>query len=137
MKGTALDRVLCARPGGDVPARHVTVPCHRHVRGLLTMRGVVVLILLLGVVLGSCASSDGHPRDPRPGPDGCDIQSVSIKPGAEREPSLDRTIPAVTPGLSDTTIVWHCGPPPGTPPPVVAVNSTWLCPHGPRAPPRG
>jgi len=101
------------------------------------MRGVVILILLLGVVLGSCAGSDGNLPDTKPGPDPCDIQPVSIKAGAEREPGLDRTDPAVTPGFPDTTVVWHCGPPPDTRPTVIAVSSPSLSPHGPRAPPRG
>lgn len=101
------------------------------------MRGVVVLILILGVVLGSCVGSDGHPPDTGPGPERCDVQPVSIKNGAEREPSLDRTVTVVTPGLPDTTVVWHCGPPPDTRPTVVAVSSPLLCPHDPRARPRG
>ena len=102
-----------------------------------TMRGVVILILLLGVVLGSCAGSDGNLPDTKPGPDPCDVQPVSIKAGAERAPGLDRTVPAVTPGFPDTTVVWHCGPPPDTRPTVIAVSSPSLSPHGPRAPPRG
>ena len=101
------------------------------------MGDVVFLTLLLGILLGSGSGSDGHPPDTRPGPDGCDVQPVSLKAGAEREPGLDRTVPAVTPGFPDTTVVWHCGPPPDTRPTVVAVNSPSLRPHGPRARPRG
>ena len=117
-------------------------PAHRcsqapAVRGHPHMRGIVVLILLLGVVLGSCAVSDGHLLDTKPVPDPCDIQPVSIKAGAQHEPSLERAVLAVTPRLPDTTVVWHCGPPPDTRPTVVAVNSPSLSPHGPLAPPRG
>ncbi len=100
------------------------------------MRGAVVLILLLDVLLGSCAGADGHPPDPA-GPERCDTQLVSIEGGGEREPDFDRTVPAAPPGHSDTTVVWHCGPPPDAAPPIVAVNSSSLSPHGPRAPPRG
>jgi hypothetical protein len=136
MSGARCGPAYALAPGGEVPAR-IAAPSLIRVRDLPAIRGVIVLILLLGVVLGSCASSEADPRDTRPGPEPCDVQPVSIKAGAQWEPILDRTTPAGRPTLPDTTVVWHCGPPPDTRPTVIAVHAPSLSAHGPRSPPRG
>lgn len=97
----------------------------------------LVGLAVLAVVLGSCIGVDAHQPDVGAGPKPCDVTPVTMKAGVERDPGLDRTVPAVTPGFSEATVVWHCGPPPDTRPTVIAVDSPSLSPQGPRAPPRG
>lgn len=106
------------------------------VRGLLTPRGVVVLLLHLSIVLGSCAGLDAHPPDTGDDQERCDVQPIGIKAGVERQSSVDRAVPVVTPALPDTTVVWHCGTP-DTSSPVLTVDSLSILRHAPRAPPRG
>jgi hypothetical protein len=100
-------------------------------------RVLLVAFALLAATLGWCIGVDAHHLDLGAQPAPCEVGPVSIKPGAERIPSAERTVPVLMPSVHDTTVVWHCGPPDAPLPPVIAVAALSVRPYVPRAPPRG
>ncbi len=100
-------------------------------RGLLLMS-----LIVLVVVLGSCLGVDAHQPDVDTEPEPCELTIVSVKAGTEHIPSPERTSPVLTLAMPNATIVWHCGTP-DEPPPVIADGARSVRPYAQRAPPRG
>ena len=91
---------------------------------------------MLAVALGSCAGVDAHPANGGAQTDPCDVEPVSIKSGADRIVSPERTVPGLMPSIPDAAVTMHCGTP-DAPTPVIALAAVSVSPHAPRAPPLG